>query len=232
MLNALNLFFASVVYLTSALAPFLYMSVASYTEQSAKSKANPTNNFQDRVFAIHNSQGYGTGWVVDIGLPDLYVVTAAHVCADEPELTTTEWGLHEVVFQDMLRDVCILSFKKYQADFKARGLEPLKFAMIGPGTLDTVCAISRRDPSQEATICGTVLGYAEVDIPDWGFEYTGLRHTAPTLPGASGGPILNEKGEVVCITTMIYLLDENSPLYGTCSITPEILYSFSLYYSS
>lgn len=231
-LRTLNLVLTLASYLILALAPFMWFTAKTYGEYAAKEKTVPTNDYQDRVFAIHASQGFGTGWVVDIGLPELFVVTAAHVCSGEDTLYSTEWGAHSVIFQDQLRDTCLLTFNQYQEEFKRRGLEPLRFATVGPGILDSLCAISRRDPSQEKTICGNVISYSEVDIPEWGFKYNSIRHTAPTLPGASGGPILNERGEVACITTMIFLLEGVAPIFGECAVSSEVLYSISLNFSS
>ena len=203
----------------------LWEAVAQAGLASGKYKSN---DYTDRAFAVFSGSGWGTGWVVK--LPDfehLYIMTAAHVCGQDATLYSKQWGKHNVLVMDVVHDTCVLEFTG-EAEFLAKGLVPLRFSKQLPEYFDNVHAISFTDPDQEYTIFGIVLFFSQVKIPEYGFNYNGIRHSAPTIPGTSGGPILNDKNEVVCMTTMVWFSAlKRTPFMGECVTAGDVEFSIA-----
>lgn len=186
----------------------------------------PTSGYEGRVFALFSPRGWGTGWVTNIpGFKKLYVVTAAHVCEDNAYLQSKEWGMLRTLVIDFTHDTCILEFP-FSDFFKLKGLHPLEFSVGYPDYLEEIHAISRTKPDQEQTISGVLIRFTQVRIEQYGFNYNAIRHTAPTVPGSSGGPILNSRGKVVCMTTMVWMTPlKHTPIVGDCVVTGDIQFS-------
>jgi S1-C subfamily serine protease len=194
----------------------------------AKERIKETAEYTDRVFAVHTPFGHGTGWVLERN-ENLFVVTAAHVCGDFAALISIEWGVLPVLHLDNTRDICVMDFSAQAEDFRAKGLSGFKLRTVEPLLFSKLKAISRQSPEKELSLSGNIIGFGKTMIDKWGFNYNSIKHTAPTMPGASGGPILDKTESVSCMTTMIFIArGAEVPVYGTCVDATEIEFSLQM----
>ena len=132
--------------------------------------------------------GLGSGFVVEPGL----VVTSAHVIAGGRDVWVTtansdfEIRVFAVSHYDSELDVAVLI-----APWVLAPVLPL--AVEVPSVGDTVFVIGSPSGLEATFSMGVVSGYRVLD----GQEL--LQITAPIAPGSSGGPVLNNVGEVVGI---------------------------------
>jgi S1-C subfamily serine protease len=154
------------------------------------------------VFYIETTQGFGTGWLLELGL----IVTAQHVVGGNQAVTVRhsnrEAFTATVLAKDSIRDIALLSYNPNVVTIS--GLRPIPLA-------------SQASTNQNASPV-MVLGYAESgvkadgrvgapsakagiqsQITDFGASSYGrnLKIDAPQDPGDSGGPVLNVDGELI-----------------------------------
>jgi serine protease Do len=166
------------------------------------------------------SRGLGAGSGVIVS-PGGEVVTNFHVAGDASRITcklpTGESIDADIVCADPLTDLCII---KLRMDQRADPSIPIPFATIGdssalsvgdhvmamgnPGGLDS--SVSLGIVSNTARVFTNFTGSAIQEIDFGGGNLTGIfnqwiQHDALILPGSSGGPLVNLKGEVVGINT-------------------------------
>jgi hypothetical protein len=143
---------------------------------------------------VRTEEGLGTGFVVD---PNGWIATNFHVIADGNEITVTfadkrELRVVQIVSADLERDLVILRVE-------AKGLPVLRLAEAGAVRAgDTVVAIGHPLGLEDTISNGLVSAVRHVNS---GLEV--LQISAPIAPGSSGGPLFNDRGEVIGVATMI-----------------------------
>jgi S1-C subfamily serine protease len=152
--------------------------------------------------------GGGTGVVVDAAKG--YVVTNAHVIAGATSIKATVGSTESnarVLGQAPCEDLAVL-----QLTPKPSGLEAAKLgkassvtsgdtvvAMGYPGSFESDTTQRRLQGTDGTVSSGAAPGTIGDDLP----KYPALiQHAAPISPGNSGGPLFNNKGEVVGINTI------------------------------
>jgi len=166
------------------------------------------------------SRGLGAGSGVIVS-PAGYVVTNYHVAGDASRITcrlpSGERIEADIVCKDPLTDLCIIKLRMQQ---RPDPNVPLPFATIGDSDAlragDHVMAMGNPMGLDSSVTLGIVsntsrvftnfAGSAIQDFDFGGGQMTGIfnqwiQHDALILPGNSGGPLVNMKGEVVGINT-------------------------------
>jgi len=162
--------------------------------------------------------GAGSGVIVS---PAGYVVTNFHVAGDASRITCRlpngEKIDADIVCADPLTDLCIIKLRMAQ---RPDPNQPLPFATIGDSDAltagDHIMAMGNPMGLDSTVTLGIVsntsrvftnfAGSAIQDMDFGGGQLTGIfnqwiQHDALILPGNSGGPLVNMKGEVVGINT-------------------------------
>lgn len=162
--------------------------------------------------------GAGSGVIVS---PGGHVVTNFHVAGDASRITCQlpngEKIDADIICKDPLTDLCIIKLRMAQ---RADPTQPIPFATIGDSTAlrvgDHVMAMGNPMGLESSVTLGIVSNTARVftnfagsaiqDLDFGGGQLTGIfnqwiQHDALILPGNSGGPLVNMKGEVVGINT-------------------------------
>ena len=145
------------------------------------------------VVLIQSNGGHGSGFLVS---SDGYVMTARHVVGED-KFVKIRWsdgleGLGEIVRTDKPRDVALI-----KADPRGRLPLGLRRTPAQPG--DTVFAIGAPiDPKLQNTVTRGVVS-ANNRIID-GFSF--IQSDVTVDPGNSGGPLLDEQGQVLGFTDL------------------------------
>jgi len=158
------------------------------------------------VVSVETPSGSGTGWFCS---PDGYVVTNQHVIAGEQAIRISAYQRKEgrfekkefkkvkIVALDEHMDLALLKIEE-QIDIDIPQL------IIGDSTKlkegDTVFTIGNPMGLERSTSQGIV---SKVNRAFTGRLY--VQTTAPISPGNSGGPLFNERGEVIGVTNMGYV---------------------------
>jgi S1-C subfamily serine protease len=142
------------------------------------------------VVLILSGGGHGSGFLVS---SDGYVLTAEHVVGSDKYLKI-RWsdgleGVGEVVRTDKRRDVALVKVDP-------RGRPPLAMRRVAPQPGDTVFAIGAPlDAQLQSTV---TRGVASANRILDGFAF--IQSDVTVNPGNSGGPLLDEKGQVLGVT--------------------------------
>jgi serine protease Do len=162
--------------------------------------------FGPAIVTVKTPSGLGTGWFCD---PAGYVVTNAHVIANDRSITITAFQRQGDRFENrVFRKVKIvavnddtdLALLKIEDDL---GMQVPQLH-IGDSTKmkvgDSVFTIGNPMGLERSTSQGTV---SRANRNMSGRLY--IQSTTPIAPGNSGGPLFNERGEVIGITNMGYI---------------------------
>jgi serine protease Do len=192
----LSLSLASGVTLITAPTPLLAKTPVATTANRVYAKVNPA------VVTIRNNQGHGSGFIVS---EDGFIVTNAHVVKGQSAVVTvimadgkTEIPADVVGFADGGVDLALLKINRQQ-----------KFPAILPGDSnairvgDTVYAIGTPLFEQNQSTFTTGIVSA---IRDGGKR---IQHSAAINLGNSGGPLVNDKGQLIGVNTTLL----SSPVY-------------------
>ncbi len=145
------------------------------------------------IVSIRTPIGLGTGFVVrDYG----WIVTNLHVIAGADRALVTfpnkkSYPVLEVLNLSAAHDLALLRVE-------AKGLPVLKLAdseKVRPG--DPIVAIGHPLGLEDTVSNGLVSAVRQIG------DVTALQISAPIAPGSSGGPLLDERGEVVGVATAI-----------------------------
>ncbi|GEM44494.1 S1C family serine protease [Deinococcus cellulosilyticus] len=166
--------------------------IASSTLEEVYEKSIP-----GAVRVIIGNAGLGTGFFIT---SDGYIMTAAHVAlgdTSEPLSVLTSQGKEypaTLVGYDELKDLAIIKVK-------GNNFPTLQFSSSTPKVGDGVVAIGNSRGSFDGGRAGKVtrLG-ASLSAS---FPSNMVASSMPLAPGDSGGPVLNDRGEVVGVSTAI-----------------------------
>ncbi len=143
------------------------------------------------VVLVLTGEGLGSGVLVS---SDGYVLTDQHVVGSE-KYVKIRWsdgleGLGEVIRSNKRRDVAVIKTDP-------RGRLPLAIRTQAPEPGDTVFAIGApEDPKLQSTVTRGVVSAANRIVDGFSF----IQSDVTVNPGNSGGPLLDEKGEVLGLT--------------------------------
>lgn len=152
--------------------------------------------------------GGGTGIVVDAAKG--YVLTNAHVIAGATSVKATIGSTEanaRVLGQAPCEDLAMLQLTPKPGGIKAAKLGKASSVTSGdkvvamgfPGSFESDVSERRLQGTDGTVSSGAAPGTIGDDLP----KYPALiQHAAPISPGNSGGPLFNEKGEVVGINTI------------------------------
>jgi len=159
------------------------------------------------IVTVKTPTGLGTGWFCR---PDGYVITNAHVIANDLSISITAFQRQQDRFENRVfkkvriiavNDDIDLALLKIEDDL---GMEVPQL-YIGDSTRlkegDEVFTIGNPMGLERSTSRGTV---SKVNRNFGGRLY--IQSTTPIAPGNSGGPLFNERGEVIGVTNMGYLM--------------------------
>lgn len=162
------------------------------------------------VVVVSTPGGSGSGFCVgrgDILLSNAHVVRSA----DRVTVTTFAYSKNELVRQDdvgasviyvnQAEDVAVL-----QLDPGKRNLAPIPVARKSPAAGEKICALGSPGLGGQILTQSISEGIVSAGAREFGGQ-SWLQHTAAVNPGNSGGPLLNEMGEVVGINTLKAFLD-------------------------
>jgi hypothetical protein len=152
------------------------------------------------VVTIRGPNSLGTGFVVRT---DGWIATNLHVIAGSRELIVilpdrTEYPVRQVLAIDDKRDLAIIA------------VEAKKLPLLALGDSDAVRAgdpvVAIGHPlGLEDTVSNGLVSAVRVLDP----SLTVLQISAPIAPGSSGGPLFNEKGEVIGIAAAVSRQGQN-----------------------
>ena len=145
--------------------------------------------------------GQGSGFFID---NNGYFVTNYHVIegaytAKVKTITGKEYPVNGIVAKDVEADIVKLS-----VDITDGNVIPLKLSSYVPTEGEDVVVIGNPLGLESSVSTGIVS--AVRDIPAFGKI---LQITAPVSPGSSGSPVINTKGEVIGIATLIFTEGQN-----------------------
>jgi serine protease Do len=152
------------------------------------------------IVSIRTEHALGTGFLVN---NDGLIASNLHVVAGNSKIVVTladhrEFDVVEVFNGDRERDLVILRIEAHKLPSVALG----DSTAIRPG--DSVVAIGHPLGLEDTVSNGLVSGIRKVDD-----HLTVLQISAPIAPGSSGGPIFNDRGEVIGVATAILLGGQN-----------------------
>jgi len=173
---------------------------------SVKSVAAHAEQLGDAIVVVRTPSGMGTGWFCN---PEGYIVTNQHVIANEQSISVTVFKREgsrfekkvfkkvKLVALDPDLDLALLRIEEEM------GLE-IPQLYIGDSTAlgegDEVFTIGNPMGLERSTAQGII---SKINRNMGGRLY--IQTTAPIAPGNSGGPLFNERGEVVGVVNMGYV---------------------------
>lgn len=140
---------------------------------------------------VHEQLRSGSGFVLQ---PDGEVVSNFHVIkgASQIEITSSNgevYPVEQVILADARRDYVLL---KIDAS-KLPAVQLGNVSRVRAG--EAVIALGHQQRDGFTVTSGTFSGHREEGSQQW------LQHTASIAPGSSGGPLVNQYGEVIGINT-------------------------------
>jgi len=178
-------------------------AVTTTDTSAARALQNPAEiakSSTPAVVSIHTENALGTGFII---APGGLIATNLHVVAGQSAIVVTladhrEFRVVEVWNGDKDKDLVILRIQ-------ARGLPIVSLgdsAKVHPG--DAIVAIGHPLGLEDTVSNGLVSAIRKVDD-----DLTILQISAPIAPGSSGGPIFNDRGEVIGVSTAILTGGQN-----------------------
>jgi S1-C subfamily serine protease len=152
------------------------------------------------VVSVRTDHSLGTGFVVS---GDGLVASNLHVIAGNSRITVTladhrEYDVVEIFSGDRQRDLVIMRIEAQKLPVLSLG----DSNSIHPG--DAIVAIGHPLGLEDTVSNGLVSAIRKLDD-----DLTVLQISAPIAPGSSGGPIFNDRGEVIGVATAIMMGGQN-----------------------
>jgi S1-C subfamily serine protease len=145
-------------------------------------------------------QGQGSGFIVD---KEGHIVTNNHVIENAQTVEVTLWNKKKykatVISRDLIHDIALLQIQN------ATGLQPATLAESSTNLVvgQRVYAIGNPFGFSGTMTRGIISALRSVQLPSGNSIEDAIQTDASVNPGNSGGPLLNSRGEVIGITTMI-----------------------------
>jgi serine protease Do len=169
------------------------------------------DNVKRGVVVVSNPAGLGTGWLIN---SDGQLITNHHVIGNETYQTVTlfvkkgnQWQREKIdnctveAFSS-LHDIALVQLNMDQVREKGIELHPVKIAETGALEAgDLVYAVGNPGMGRmvlEHTISEGIVSSLQRNFNDVIY----LQTTAPVNPGNSGGPLVNQRGQVVGLITL------------------------------
>lgn len=151
--------------------------------------------YQDVIVQIATPYNMGTGFY----LPEYeLIITNEHVVRDNCDVVVAgkqfKKQIVKVVFLDMKHDIAFLSAPV----FEKKTLPKVNLAKENCELGDTVLAVGHPFSMQYTWMQGQVSNPSELQD-----NISFIHHNASLTPGNSGGPLLNQNGEIIGINTFI-----------------------------
>jgi len=189
--------------LSLALAACAHAPKAQPAQPAARATLTPAEiaaRALPAVVTMRTEQSLGTGFVVRA---DGWIATNLHVVVGGPQVKVTlrdgrELDVVEVLNASTDYDLALVRVE-------AKGLPTLKLGdsdAMRPG--DPVVAIGNPMGLEDTVSNGLVSGRRKIDA---GVEM--LQVSAPISPGSSGGPLINDRGEVIGIAERVLVEGQN-----------------------
>ena len=161
--------------------------------QRAHRLAGSYSTLLDSVVTIRAGRAHGSGFLIN---PDGYILTNAHVVADNDEVNVVfKAGLElvgRVVRSDKPKDVALIKVQLSKAP-------PLPLQTATPRVGDEVVAIGTPvDLAFEKTVTRGIVSALRF-MPEFQMEL--IQSDVVVQPGNSGGTLLDKNGNVIGITT-------------------------------
>jgi serine protease Do len=174
---------------TAYLIPAAAKTPVASTANRVYAKANPA------VVTIRGKSGWGSGFIINA---DGYVITNAHVVKGQPAVVTlimadekTEIPADVVGFGTDGLDLALLKINRPGTRFPAVALGQMKSVNVGDNTY--AIGTPLHEAFKNTFTAGIVSALRE------GGKF--IQHNADINKGNSGGPLLNDKGEVIGVNT-------------------------------
>jgi len=161
--------------------------------------ADVVAEIEGSVALVSSPAGFGTGFMVGDGVlaTNAHVIRGAYVKdlrVQYPSRGAAKSEVEALVHLDNRRDLCLLRVAKGPKPLRLAGSVPFRrgeeVLLIGnPGVGDEIVL-------ENAVTQGLMSAVTKIE----GEEYVQI--SASVNPGNSGGPVLNRKGEVLCVTTL------------------------------
>ena len=145
-------------------------------------------------------QGQGSGFIVD---KEGHIVTNNHVIENAQTVEVTLWNKKKykaaVLNRDLIHDIALLQIQN------ATDLQPATLAQSSTNLAvgQRVYAIGNPFGFSGTMTRGIISALRSVQLPSGNNIEDAIQTDASVNPGNSGGPLLNSRGEVIGITTMI-----------------------------
>ena len=162
--------------------------------------ADITEHATPAIVTVRAGDALGTGFLVR---PNGWVVTNFHVVRDARDVTIVlanhrEFPVVEIVNASRLHDLVILRIEARDLPVLALGNSD----RVRPG--DSVLAIGHPLGFEDTVSNGLISAVRDVQE-----DLRVLQISAPIAPGSSGGPLFNERGEVIGVATAIITSGQN-----------------------
>jgi serine protease Do len=174
---------------TAYLIPAAAKTPAASTANRVYAKANPA------VVTIRGNDGWGSGFIISA---DGYVITNAHVVKGQPAVVTlmmadgkTEIPADLVGFGKDGLDLALLKINRPGTRFPTVALGQIKSAQVGDSTYAIGTPLN--EALQNTFTAGIISALRD------GGKF--IQHNVAINEGNSGGPLLNDKGEVIGVNT-------------------------------
>ena len=175
-------------------------ALGSGARPSVQSPAEIAARSTPAIVTVRTEDGMGTGFVVR---KDGWVATNFHVVRGATSVTVVfadhrEFPVVEIMNANRLHDLVIL-----RIDAKNLPVLPLGDSdRVRPG--DSVLAIGHPLGLEDTVSNGLISAVREVHA-----GLSVLQISAPIAPGSSGGPLFNERGEVIGVATAVSTAGQN-----------------------
>lgn len=178
-----------------------------------------------KALDLGDASGSGSGFIIEKG-GKKYIITNYHVIATASrdsgsvKVFSVARKAYEVKLLggDALYDVAVLEF----VDVPSKDVQTLKFKTKQPRIGDKVFAIGNPGGNHPFSVSDGIVSAKNRALDGLTSKFGYIQTTATVIWGNSGGPLVDEKGEVVGINTRI---DFTQDEMGTQVWTPQINYA-------